>query len=522
MKQIFEQWKNADTAAFLSNLQKNQELKSVLLEETPWVLQATSEEQQKKNIALLFDMMRMNNELKSNLEKLQQMQSENGGFVWFKGGPDDRYITQYIVTGIGHLKKLGVSTNTLVPILKGAIPYLDKKIKEDYDNLIKYKADLSKQQISYLQIQYLYMRSFFDISLDAASKKAYDYYRAQSQKYWMKQNKYMQGMIALTLNRTGDTQTSAAILKSLKETSINNEEMGMYWKDQSFGYGWMWWYAPIETQALMIEAFSEVGHDTKTVDDLRTWLLKNKQTNNWHTTKATADACYALLLQGTNWLSAEPVVGIKLGNTTIYNTNQKSEAGTGYFKQSIPIQSVNPEMGNITVSVKQSDSKATSSSSWGAVYWQYFEDMDKITTASTPLQLKKKLFIEKLSDRGPVLTPVEEGTELHVGDKIVVRIELKADRDMEYVHMKDMRASGLEPVNVISGYKWQGGLGYYESTKDASTNFFFNFLRKGSYVFEYPLFVTHAGDFTNGITTIQCMYAPEFSAHSEGSRITVE
>ncbi|HWJ27539.1 MAG TPA: alpha-2-macroglobulin family protein, partial [Flavisolibacter sp.] len=185
MKQIFEQWKNADTAAFLSNLQKNQELKSVLLEETPWVLQATSEEQQKKNIALLFDMMRMNNELKSNLEKLQQMQSENGGFVWFKGGPDDRYITQYIVTGIGHLKKLGVSTNTLVPILKGAIPYLDKKIKEDYDNLIKYKADLSKQQISYLQIQYLYMRSFFDISLDAASKKAYDYYRAQSQKYWM-------------------------------------------------------------------------------------------------------------------------------------------------------------------------------------------------------------------------------------------------------------------------------------------------------------------------------------------------
>jgi uncharacterized protein YfaS (alpha-2-macroglobulin family) len=183
-------------------------------------------------------------------------------------------------------------------------------------------------------------------------------------------------------------------------------------------------------------------------------------------------------------------------------------------------------MGNITVNIQQpvnqTTNKPINAPSWGAVYWQYFEDMDKITTASTPLQLNKKLFIEKNTDRGPVLTPVVQGTELHVGDKIKVRVELRVDRDMEYVHMKDMRASALEPVNVLSGYKWQGGLGYYESTKDASTNFFFSYLRKGTYVFEYPLFVTHTGTFSNGITTIQCMYAPEFSAHSEGIRISVE
>ena len=112
--------------------------------------------------------------------------------------------------------------------------------------------------------------------------------------------------------------------------------------------------------------------------------------------------------------------------------------------------------------------------------------------------------------------------ELHVGDKIKIRIELRVDRDMEYVHMKDTRASALEPVNVLSGYKWQGPLGYYESTKDASTNFFFDVLRKGTYVIEYPLLVSHSGTFSNGITTIQCMYAPEFSAHSEGVSITVE
>ena len=158
---------------------------------------------------------------------------------------------------------------------------------------------------------------------------------------------------------------------------------------------------------------------------------------------------------------------------------------------------------------------------FGDLFLQYFEDLDKITYSETPLKLSKKLFIEKNSDSGPVLTPVNPDDILHVGDKVKVRIELRADRDMEYVHMKDMRASGFEPVNVLSSYKWQGGLGYYESTKDASTNFFFSTLHKGTYVFEYPLFINQEGDFSNGITTIQCMYAPEFTSHSEGIRVRV-
>ena len=164
--------------------------------------------------------------------------------------------------------------------------------------------------------------------------------------------------------------------------------------------------------------------------------------------------------------------------------------------------------------------------SWGGVYWQYFEDLDKIIPPNggteTPLKLSKKLFVEKNTDKGPVLVPINDGDEIKIGDKVKVRIELRVDRDMEYVHMKDMRAACMEPVNVISEYKWQGGLGYYESTKDASTNFFFSWLGKGTYVFEYPLFVTHSGNFSNGVTTIQCMYAPEFSSHSEGVRVKVK
>jgi len=523
IKQVFDQWKIKDTAALMSNLQKNQELKAVLLEETPWVLQAKNEAEQKRNIALLFDMVKMSEQLSSSYDKLKQMQSSNGGFVWFTGGPDDRYMTQYITTGIGHLKKINSIANgqdaKLKAILATAIPYLDRKIKEDYDDLIRYKVKLNQQNIGYVQVQYLYMRSFFpEYKLEAASQTAYNYYYKQAQQYWVGQSKYMQGMIALALHRTGDVKTPAAILQSLKETSITNEELGMYWKNQV--NGWFWYQAPIETQALLIETFQEVGKDTKTVDDLRTWLLKNKQTNNWKTTKATAEACYALLLQGTEWLSNEPVVEIKLGSsTTIRSTDAAQEAGTGYFKKTIEGQKVSSDMGNISVTV--SSGNTNTGATWGGVYWQYFEDLDKITTATTPLKLVKKLFVEKNTDRGPVITPVNDGDVLKVGDKIKVRVELRVDRDMEYVHMKDMRASALEPVNVLSSYKYQGGLGYYESTKDASTNFFFSYLRKGTYVFEYPLFVTHTGNFSNGITTIQCMYAPEFTSHSEGIRINV-
>jgi len=272
-------------------------------------------------------------------------------------------------------------------------------------------------------------------------------------------------------------------------------------------------------------------------------LLKQKQTQNWKTTKATAEACYALLLSPSPDrrgnlqvadLNAEQNLTILLGGQNLHDVafsgslknsvlgDGEAEAGTGYIKKTIEAKDVKSTMGNISVTMSSSQNPPLRGGrSWGSIYWQYFEDLDKITSASTPLQLNKKLFVEKNTDNGPVLKAIADGTELKVGDKVKVRIELKVDRDMEYVHMKDMRAACMESVNVISQYKWQDGLGYYESTKDASTNFFFGWLPRGSYVFEYPLFVTHDGNFSNGITTIQCMYAPEFTSHSEGIRVEV-
>ncbi|MES2005651.1 MAG: alpha-2-macroglobulin family protein [Bacteroidota bacterium] len=532
LKKVFEQWK-ADSSSLQSNLQKNEELKQILLQETPWVFQAESEAQQKKNIALLFDLVKLGSQTDALLEKLAQLQLSDGSFSWFKGGREDRYMTNYILTGIGKLKRLGALSPEMAtrirPILVKALQYMDGKIKDDYNWLVKNKADLAQQQLSPTHISYLYMRSFFR-DLAQSSPEAYSYFFKQGKQFWIKQNSYYKAQLGLIYYRNGEEKfATGTILPALFENTITDSKQGLYWKTAYANY---WYQSPIEHQSMMISFVGELSKDlndaslTKKLDAMKTWLLLNKQTSNWRTTIATADACYALLLNGSDWLNTEKKVSIQLGKTTISSSNEKTEAGTGYFKKRIDGKLVTPEMGDITVTtnskISQSQNiKASSSPSWGSVYWQYFEDLDKITPATSPLSLTKKLFIEKHTDKGVVLLPVNEGDELKTGDKIIVRIELRSDRDMDYLHLKDMRAAAMEPVNVLSGYKWQDGLGYYESTKDVSSNFFIDHLAKGTYVFDYPLFITHAGVFSVGIASIQCMYAPEFTSHSGGIKIRV-
>ncbi|MDF1672541.1 MAG: alpha-2-macroglobulin family protein [Vicingaceae bacterium] len=526
IKNVFESWKNSTPQAFLSNLEKNQELKALILEETPWVLNSQNESERKKRVGLLFDLNRMDNELGRALKKLQQLQVSNGGWTWFKGMPESRYMTQHIVAGMGHLDHLGVKNirndSKTWNMVQKAVRYLDDRIREDYEWLKKHSIDMDKDHLSNTSIQYLYARSYFlsDVEISSRNKEAYNYYHTQAKKYWLGKGRYMQGMIALALHRDGNPKTGIhvehKIMASLKENAINHDELGMYWKDNVGGY--YWYQAPIETQALLIEAFDEVTNDNESVEAMKVWLLKQKQTQDWRTTKATTEACYALLLRGTDLLASDDLVEIKVGNTVVDPKkldDVKVEAGTGYFKTSWSKTAITPTMGNVTVT-KKDDGVA-----WGSLYWQYFEQLDKITPHETPLKLVKKLFVQRNSDSGPIITLITKETKLKPGDKLKVRIELRVDRDMEYVHMKDMRASGLEPINVFSGYRYQDGLGYYESTKDASTNFFFDYLPKGTYVFEYPLRVNMSGNFSNGITSIQCMYAPEFTSHSEGLRINI-
>jgi uncharacterized protein YfaS (alpha-2-macroglobulin family) len=525
IKRVFELWKTTpESNALLSNLEKNQELKALLIEETPWLMNGKDETERKHRLGILFDLNKMAYEKNSALQKLQESQQYNGGWSWFKGMPESWYITQHIVSGFGHLTNLGVydiknDANTRNMVEK-AVRFIDSELERDYYSLKRNcnKNCLEEDNLSYIHIQYLYARSFFinDIPLTSSVKEAADYYKKQAGKYWQDKSFYMQGMIALGLNRTENTDIPEKIVASLKEHALHSEENGMYWK---YSGGYYWYQAPIETQALLIEVFDEIANDQSSVEEMKVWLLKQKQTQDWKTTKATADAIYALLLKGTDMLGETDFPEIKIGNMIINASDSeiKAEAGTGYFKKSWNGSEIAPEWGNISIT------KAKNTVSWGAAYWQYFEQLDKITEfEETPLKINKKLFVERKKDGKTVIVPVENDGKLAVGDKVKVRIEIRSDRDIEYVHLKDMRASCFEPADYISGYRYKSGIGYYQAIKDASMNFFIDYLRKGTYVFDYDLIVSQKGDFSNGITTIQSMYAPEFTSHSEGIRVVVE
>ena len=498
--------------ALKSNLEKNQHLKDVTLMETPWVLDSKNESEQKHNIGVLFEESRLEKELESASKKLKEMQGSDGSFPWFPGGHPNVFITNYIMSGYGRLRQAGCDIDLSIAL--NCADYMDKEIVKWYERIIKIDDYKNKCHLDSFIAFYLYGRTFFlkDKKIQTSSKTAFDFFVSQAKKYWAKLNNRMgQAHIAIALQRLGEKEIPVKIVNSIKEHSVVEEEMGRFWREDEIGFSWN--KADIETQAMMIELFSEVTNDEKAVSECKIWLLKQKQTQAWKTTKATADAIYSLILRGTNLLSSDKLVKVKLGNLEI--KPEKVEAGTGYYEKIFTGNEVNPEMGSVKIS------KEDNGVAWGAVHWQYLEDMNKVTPFENNLKLKKTLFLKENTEKGSIIKPVENGN-LQVGDLVVVRIELKSDRDLEFVHMKDQRGSGMEPVNVLSRYKWQDGLGYYEATKDAASHFYIDYLPKGTYVFEYEVRIQLAGEYQTGFAEIQCMYAPEFNSHSESFLLHVK
>ncbi len=509
IRRIFDLWK--ETPALDSPLEQNQELKSVMIEETPWVRQAQKESRARRDVGLLFDDNRLNEETRAILRKLAEQQLSGGSWPWFPGGPPNNYITLYITTGFGRLRHLGVDIEVTSAIK--SLGSLDKWINEIYREILRHPRKDDNHLNSTIAL-YLYGRSFFlkDSPLEGAPREAVDYFLGQAKKYWLKlAHRQSQAHLAVALKRFGDQAGATEIMRSIRERSVSSEELGMFWRDTELS--WWWYRAPIETQAMMIEAFDEVVQDAQAVEDCKVWLLKQKQTQDWKTTKATADAVYALMLRGANMLGSDALVEVSLAGQAI--KPEKVEAGTGFYEKRFTRDEIKPEMGDITVT------KTDEGVSWGSAHWQYLEDMAKVTPyEGTPLKLKKSLFIKDTTQKGQVLKPV--AGPVTVGDELVVRIELRVDRDMEYVHLKDQRGSGTEPVNVLSRYRFRDGLAYYESTRDTAGHFFIDYLPKGAYVFEYSTRVQLKGRYQTGIASIQCMYAPEFSSHSESFDLEVK
>jgi RNA polymerase sigma factor (sigma-70 family) len=510
IRRIFDQWKNTPTLD--SPLEKNQDLKSVMLEETPWLREAKDESQARRNVGILFDANRLDTETQNTFQKLAQMQLGDGLWPWFPGFRGDEYMTLYIATGFGRMRHLGAEKVDMAPALK-SLAALDVWMDRMYRDILR-TGNKDDNHLSSTVAFYLYGRSFFlkDRPIAKEHQEALDYWLGQAKKYWLQLGwRQSQGHLAIGLKRFGDAETPLAIMKSIKEFSVSNEELGLFWRDTELS--WWWYRAPIETQALMIEAFDEVVGDAQAVEDCKVWLLKQKQTQDWKTTKATADAVYGLLLRGTNLLTSDALVEVSLGGETI--KPEKVEAGTGFYEQKFVRGEIKPAMGKIEV--KKTDAGV----SWGSVHWQYLEDMTKITPyEGTPLKVKKTLYRKETTKKGQVLEPVKGA--LAVGDELVCRIEVRVDRDMEYVHLKDQRGSGTEPVNVLSQAKYQDGLMYYESTRDTASHFFIHYLPKGVYVFEYSVRVQLKGNYQSGIASIQCLYAPEFNSHSESFDLEVK
>ncbi len=514
IKKRIELWSQQNPEANKSPLSKNQELKSAILEETPWLRQAKTEEENMRNLVKLFDPNKMQYEISNSLSMLTKRLNGDGGISWFPGGISNEYITTYIAGGIARMQQLGLAKiDGLTDLQQSTRDYiyaqLDKRMKKYIEQNVK--------SIGNMDIYQMYVLSFDvleGLSLSYEQKKIHDFFLARIDTQWINFSKSTQAMSAILLHRLDYREMAQKIMSSFDQTAIHSEDRGMYWKDFT-GNRYLWYEAPIEGMSLMIAAYEEVSKDQAAADEQRLWLLKHKQVNSWESTKATADATYALLY-GNGALEAQPQVHISLGATTV--ESDVEIPGMEYIKASYQPSEILSDFDDITVQVTD---QAEQTYSWGAVYWQYFEDMDKVQLdTDNPLYIEKKVFRKTDTQEGDLLVPVEPGETLSLGDRLTVRLLIRSDRDMEYIHIKDARPGCIEPTAVISSYRG-GSLPHYMSTRDISTNFFCDQLRRGSYVLEYDAYVSQAGQFSMGMATVQSMYAPEFGAHSQGGDMTV-
>ncbi len=520
IKTVFDSW--TAKGSLKSPLEKNEALKQILISESPWLQEAKSETEQQQRLTTLFDLNKTAKSKEKAINKLRQLQKSNGGFPWFNGGRANPYITRHILIGFGHLEKLGVTQQRTKTdnIVKNMIRFLDADLLYKYTEYLKHNKTPDKFYKQVQLLHFAYARSFYldRFPLKGEVKTIISKALAFQKTDWQSRTIYQKGLLALTLHRFEKSPVTQQILTALIESAVDSKENGMYWKENT--NSWWWYQSAISTQALLIETFAETKQPKKYIEALKVFLLKNKRTNRWETTIETADATYALLLQGSDWLSLKDNTNIRVGGNKIATDKllaTEKEQGTGYFKTHWNADEITPEFKTISVSNK---GKVTN---YGGYYWQYFEDLDNIKTDDkSPLAIDKELYKKVTSNNGTELKRISPSTPLQIGDKVTVRLLVKSDNDMEFVHLKDMHASGFEPTKVLSGYEHKERLAYYQSTKDVATHFFIDRLPKGNYVLEYDVIANQAGSFSNGITTLQCMYAPEFSSHSAGQRVHIK
>lgn len=516
MKAVFDEYQ---TKGLLnSNLEKNQELKQLLLEETPWVLDSKDETEQMRKLARIFDANTMRLSIKQDWSDLKKLQNPDGGFSWYAGYPSSYTTSLYILKNLGKLNEW----------LKGNVAdYQSSEQKEMVSGLVKYlDNEISKYALTSLSktnkeniwsnwvLDYLDSRHYWEnqYPLKGSGLKLKEFVIQQAPKADIKDFTFF-GLhrAALLFNEYKLTNLSKKLLTYLKDTSVQSETQGVYWKQNLNDWGW--YSSKVVNHAGALEAFSKLSPaDENFIEDMKIWLITQKEVSNWDTSRSTAEIIYTILNSGKSWTSSESdKTEITWGGKALVPQTQ----ATGYIKQSVKSDKIDKNLATVTVK------KATPGVVQGGVFWQYYEDLDKIKSSESYIFITKELYKKVKTVNGEELMKISENSPLKIGDKVTVRMILNTDRNMEYIHLKDMRAAGFEPVDVMSGYQWKNNLGYYQSTKDASTNFYIEYLPKGKYVFEYDYICNAAGAFSNGITTMQNYYAPQMNAYTKGSRVEI-
>ena len=505
IKQVFDSWKaqGGTKETFMSNLQKNQELKNILLAETPWLAEATNEAEQKQRIATLFDLNTMNSQLAVSVEKLGELQNADGAWSWYKGMQGSRYVTTQVMEMLVRLNALTHqdADSRMQPMIQKGFEYLGKQAAEEYKSM----KEAEKKGAVGIRPSEQVLRYLYICALDGKApvdEKVNRYFIDKLSGEGKELTIYGKALGAIILQQSGKVAEARLFMQSLMEYSVVTDEMGRYFDTPKARYSWFSYKIPTEVAAM--EAIQRITKDTKAIDEMKRWLLKQKQTQTWETPIATADAVYALMATGASDLLANTGgVEITLGKEVI---RTPADDAIGYIKKTVS--------GDVMNIKKVSVDKEGTGMGWGAVYAQYLESMDQIGEQGNGLSVSRQLYKgdEALNESAP----------LKVGDRITVRLTVKADRDMDFVQIKDDRAACMEPLQAVSGFRWSNGLGYYQATKDASTQFFIDQMRKGTYVIEYQVYVNRTGEYQAGIATVQSAYAPEFGGHTGGYRVMVE
>lgn len=510
LKNVIELWrqKQSKEKSAISPLQKNQEVKDLLLSETPWIADAESETEQICQLINLFDENGINNRQEILTEKLMKLQHSDGSFSWFPGMPGSIYVTSNVASTILRLRlMLDMKNNaqTITPLMnklsmaikERALGYLQNCMVKQVERMKQMEKKGHKlESIDYETLTQLYLFALDNQPLKGKYKEAQDYLMNILLKQPVMKDIRAKAVAAVVFARTGHTERAKEYVESIKQFTVYNDLLGRYFDGNRAAYYWSDFRMP--AQVMAIEALKLVTpNDQQTITEMQRWILQQKHVQRWDSPVVGTEAVYAFF---THKMGEKPNLDIlsPCGKTQLFLDGKlmdtdKPTAGVGYVK--IAIDNIHGK----TLTVK----KQTAGTSWGSVYITGMQPMADINNSINGLSVKREIL---------------GGKDLKVGDKVTVRLTIKADRDYDFVQLQDRRAACLEPVEQVSGYR----CGCYFEIKDTSTRCYIDKVRKGKTQVDIEYYIDRKGNYQNGAATVQCAYAPEYGGRDKGAVLSVK